>query len=126
MVKKIKILVISGFVFPLFSFAAIVSDCVNDASGGADCNFKDLMGMFNSFINWFFAISSVLATITCVLAAVKILSNPSNPKKRGEALGMFTKALIGMAIVLLAWLVMKTVIGALTNPNTNALRFFSN
>ncbi len=121
-----KIFLVLVIFSPLISLAAIVPDCVTGSGNGVDCGFSDLVKMFNSFIDWFLGISSVLATITCVMAGAKILLNPSNPGERTKAIGMFTKALIGIAIVLLAWIVMKTAIGVLVNPNTGALRFFSN
>ncbi len=131
--KKFKLFLFSTFFLPVASFAAIVPPCVTEplnasstGGSGLGCGFSDLVGMFNNFINWFLGISAVLATITCVYAAVKILSHPSNPGERTKALAMFGKALAGIAIVLLAWLVMKTVITALVNPSTDALRFFSN
>ncbi len=82
------------------------------------------MGMINSGITWILGMATVIAAITSVIAGGQILLNPGNSEKRSEALGMFKKALIGLLIVLLAWVVVKTAVGYIINPQTNGLRFF--
>ena len=91
-----------------------------------NCNFNDLTTLINNIINWFLGISVSVAAITFAIAGGIMLFNPNNPGKRGEALEMFKKTIIGIIIILVAWLVIHTVIAALVNQNTGALRFLGN
>ena len=81
--------------------------------------------LINNIINWFLTISVSVAAITFAIAGGKMLLNPENPTKRSEAIEMFKKTLIGMLVILGAWIVVHTVIGALTGSTsgTGALRF---
>ena len=56
-----------------------------------------------------------MAAITIAIAGGTILFNPDNAAKRTEALEMLKKTIYGIIIILVAWLVIHTVIAALTN-----------
>ena len=90
---------------------------------GPDCNFGSLTTLVNNIVDWFLGISVSVAAITFAIAGGKILFNPGNTTKRGEALGMFKKTIIGLLIILCAWLVIHTVIGALSSNSKSALQF---
>ena len=113
---KISAVVVS--LLPLTSFAAGLIPC-----SGVDCNFKSLTGLVNGVIDWFLGISVAVAAITFAIAGAKILLNPGNNTELTNAKGMFGKTIVGMIIILCAWLVIHTVISVLVDPNTGALRF---
>lgn len=87
------------------------------------CDFVAFAGLINNIINAFLGISVSVAAITFSIAGGKMLFNPSAPAKRAEAIEMFRKTVIGMLIILGAWIVIHAVVGALINSDTNALRF---
>ncbi len=116
-----KILPFLFFAFigvPMAALAAGLVPC-----NGPDCDFSSLATLVNNIINWFLGISVSVAAITFAIAGGEMLFNPGNTVKIEEALGMFKKTIIGILIVLCAWLIIHTVIAALVNSSTGALRF---
>ncbi len=105
---------------PLTSYAGIIT------CSGLDCNFDSFVSTINTIINTFLALSGFLAAGTFAYAASFILFDPANPAKRKDAKDMFLKTLKGLAIVLLSWFVIHTLIDWVVNPDFNALRFFQN
>ena len=88
------------------------------------CDVTEFFILINRIINWFLSISGSIAAITFSIAGIKILFNPSKPEQISEGWAMFRKTVIGMIIVLCAWLVVHTVVSALVAPY--ALRFLGN
>ena len=91
----------------------------------AENGFKAFSTMINDIINWFITISVSIAAITFAIAGGRMLMNPENSGEREKAKEMFKKTVIGMLIVLGAWLIVHTIVTTLvaTNDPTNALRF---
>jgi hypothetical protein len=88
------------------------------------CDFNALVRMVNFVINWFVGISISVAAITFAVAGGKMLLHPDQEGEREAAKEMFKKTIIGMLIVLGAWLVVHTVVGALTSGSgATPLRF---
>jgi len=86
--------------------------------------FSAFSTMINTIINWFISISATVAAITFSIAGAQMLLNPDNPGKRQDAIEMFKKTVIGLLIILGAWLVIHTVISTLVKSD-KALRFFN-
>jgi len=105
---------------PLVSFSAgiIPSDAEIAANG-----FGAFAGMINMVINTFLQLSVVIATITFAYAGANMLLHPDNPGEREKAKDMFKKTVLGLIIVLVAWLVVNTIVSTLVNPGSGALRF---
>jgi len=108
---------------PIIVFAAGLIPCDGVT---VKCDFNAFAGLINNIINWFIGISAGVAAITFSIAGAKMLFNPDNPTKRQEAIGMFKKTVIGMLIVLGAWLIVHTIVSALVKPESGALRFLGN
>ena len=136
--RKISAVLLSLMIFlPTIAFAAgfIPTDAqINgyyDASGKfiAGNGFCAFAGMINTILKWFIDMSVAVAAITFSIAGGKMLLNPENASKRTEAIEMFKKTVVGLLIVLGAWLAIHTVITILV-PNstgsTGALRFLDN
>ena len=94
-----------------------------DGSDQKPCNFSEMAKTVNRVINWFISMSAVVAAITFAWAGIKMFINPENPGKIGEAMEMFKKTAIGLIIVLVAWLIVKTVVSQFVDPSINALRY---
>src|ERR1035437_4271337 len=122
--KTFAILLSSVIILPSIAFAAGLIPC--DGSATNPCDFNAVVTLINTGIDWFTGISVAVAAITFSIAGANILLHPDSAAERTNSWNMFTKTLIGMIIVLGAWLVLHTAIKAIINPNTNALRFLGN
>jgi hypothetical protein len=89
------------------------------------CDFTEFAIMINRIINWFISISVSVAAITFSIAGANMLLHPDNAGEREKAKSMFIKTIIGMLIVLGAWLIIHTIITSLVSSSTNALRFLN-
>ncbi|MEK7072096.1 MAG: pilin, partial [Patescibacteria group bacterium] len=90
------------------------------------CDFNAFAAMINKIIDWFIGISITVATITFIIAGAKILTNPESGSEREAAKEMFKKTVIGLFIILTAWLIVNTIVSTLVDTSTGALRFLSN
>ena len=63
---------------------------------------------------------TIVAAITFSIAGGKMLLNPENASKRTEAIAMFQKTVIGLLIVLGAWLVIHAAITILVPNSTGS------
>ena len=122
--NKISAIIISSIIIlPSVAFAAGLIPCDGVT---VKCDFNAFAQLINNIINWFIGISASVAAITFSIAGAQILFNPDKPEKIEEAKGMFVKTAIGMLIILGAWLIVHTIIAAIVNPSTGALRFLGN
>jgi len=119
---------IHKIIIALFSLVFLLPTIIFAANSlipcsGVDCNFSSFAALVNNVINWFLSISATVAAITFSWAGIQMLLNPDNPGKRQDALEMFKKTVIGMIIILVAWLVIHTIIVTLLRDPNSALRF---
>jgi len=87
------------------------------------CDFKEAEILINRVINWFLSMAIIIMGGTLTYAGVNIIFNPGNATVLKESQEMFKKSIIGLFIVLFAWLIIHTIITALVNPSVNADRF---
>lgn len=118
--KILFVIILAIILLPKVSFAAGLIPCDGVT---VPCDFKAFAQLINGIINWFLGISVSVAAITFAYAGAQMLFNPDEPKKLEDAKAMFKKTIIGMIIILGAWLIINTIVGALVNESTNALRF---
>jgi hypothetical protein len=118
--KLISILLSSVILLPTIAFAASLIPCDGVTKV---CDFNAFMTMINGFITRFLELSVVIAAVTFSIGGAKILLNPGNPTERQKAMEMFKKTVIGMLIVLGAWLIVHTIVTAVARDPNSALRF---
>ena len=80
-----------------------------------DCGFNDLIVLSQNLITDLVLISTLLATMAFIYAAVLLLTSGGNPSKKDEAKKVFTKVLIGYLWILGAWLLVYTISTVLLN-----------
>ncbi len=84
------------------------------------CGFGGVLAIIQNLINFLIAISIIIATIIIVWAGVMYIMSATNPESRSTANKMLMNAVIGIIIILSAWLmvdfVMKTLYGGQFGP----------
>lgn len=119
--KKLLAFGIPSLIFlPLIASAQGLVPC-----SGTDCNFDSIIQLVNNAINYFLTIAASVAAVTFAIAGGKMLLNPNNPGERTKAKSMFKNTIIGLIIVLCAWLAVYTVIKWIAPNADYALRFLS-
>jgi hypothetical protein len=80
-----------------------------DGSAQGMCKVCDIVELGMNILNFFVFFSTLLATLLFVNAGVLYLFSPANPGNISKAHKIFTNTLIGILIILCAWLVVDTV-----------------
>ncbi len=88
-----------------------------------DCDFSSVFELINKLID--FLITDLLlpvAVLMFVYAGYKYITAEGNPGKRADVKKMVGHLILGMLIILLAWVIVKTLLGVI--GYTNELYFF--
>lgn len=81
---------------------------------GPDCNTCSVIQLVNNVISFLVTILSVLAVIVLVFAGFKMVTSGGNQTAWEDGKSMFGNVIIGIIIVLAAWLIVDTLLGMLT------------
>ena len=109
--------------YVIFTFVlclASVPSLVNAQAGGLvtcegpDCNWCTLVSMINGLVTWLIAFLSIIAVTVMVIAGFKMVTSGGNTAAWESGKTMFTNVVIGIIIVLAAWLIVDTVLQTLT------------
>lgn len=88
---------------------------------GMRCRACDLVSLGNNILNWFVAIMAGIISLMFALGGFTMLMSGGNSGKVSEGKEMMTNAIIGLLIVLSAWLIVntifKTVVGGSISGN---------
>ncbi len=79
-------------------------------NNGPMCGFSDFMGMLNRIINYIFVLVLPISAIMFTYAGFLYISSAADPKKRTAAKNAMTKLVIGVIIIMLAWIIVKTIL----------------
>lgn len=117
--SAIKVLVISLFLVSLLGVATIayaqaplVPTCAGD-----DCGAADFFILLDKIIKYFvFTLAVPVATIAIVYAGIIMASNPGKEGKRTEGKEIIEAAVIGLVLVIGAWLIVTTIVKSLVKP----------
>jgi hypothetical protein len=80
---------------------------------GLDCSVCNLVDMANEVIKWLIAILFIVFAILLFIAGWKLVTSVGNPSAMSDAKAKITNAIIGILIVLTAWLIIDTFVRAL-------------
>ena len=125
--RNTKVFLIILFIFLILPVAVRATDdisvqgnfipCGEYDSGGLDeCDFYDLIRLVQNVLNWIVLISFPVAIITFAWAGFLLLTT-GVVDKRTEAKKMLWSVVIGFAIILAAWLIVRTIVNTLLAPN---------
>ncbi|MEX2341146.1 MAG: pilin, partial [Candidatus Paceibacterota bacterium] len=81
--------------------------------GQQPCTTEDVVKFANNLITWLISILGVIAVIALMIVGFKLVTSAGNPSAWAEAKGMFTNIVIGIIIILAAWLVVDTIMKGL-------------
>lgn len=124
--KIIAIILSSIILLPILATAQGIIPPDTDIAENGFCAFA---GMINTIINWLISMSAVIAAVTFSIAGARMLLHPEDPGERQKAIEMFKKTVIGLIIILFAWLAVHAIVAALvpnSSGSTGALRFLGN
>ena len=105
------VLAFAILVFPAGVMAQGLVPC-----GGEDdpCGTEDIVKLVENVVEFLITILSALAVIVMVYAGFRMVTAGGNENEWQAAKGMFTNVVIGIIIVLAAWLIVDTILELLT------------
>lgn len=81
---------------------------------GPDCNACKLVEMVNKIVNFLIVLLTILATFVLVIAGFRMVTSGGNSSAWDSAKQSFLNVIIGFILVLAAWLIVDTILKALT------------
>lgn len=91
-----------------------IVDNNNACAESGDCKFQDLLNLFGKVFEFFVIIIAVpLTTLAIAYGGFLYLVSSTNEGKRSEAKSIITNAVIGLAIALAAYVIVKSLLIAL-------------
>ena len=91
---------------------------VPDVCRTCPCGFGGVLAIIQNVINFIIAISIIIATIIIAWAGGLYMLSATNPESRSLANKMLINAVVGLCIVLSAWLIVDFVMKTLYNSNS--------
>lgn len=83
--------------------------------GQEPCTTEHVVAFANNVITWLISILGVIAVIALIITGFKLVVSAGNPSAWSAAKEMFTNIVIGIIIILAAWLVVDTILKGFTN-----------
>lgn len=122
MIKKILkfsplLLILPIFLFPLASVEAqgfLTCD-------GVDCSACNLVDTANIVIKWLFGIIFMIFAVMMMIAGFKLVTSGGNTSALEDAKSKFTNAIVGLIIVMAAWLLVDTIMRGLLKGGTGEI-----
>ncbi len=140
--KKIFFLLsISAFLFPVISFAqqgggtgnlptgtpsnaggsfyGITYECAPKTVNGTgttiygECDFDDLVAAVLYLVNWATGFAIAFCVVVIAYAGAELMISGDNSSARSKAKGRLYKVLVGLVIILIAWLIVRLITSAL-------------
>ena len=105
----------------------IVTDCGYDIGKngkGRVCGFTDVIALISRIITYIIVLVIPIAAIVIAYAGFLFLTSGGNPAKKTAAKKAITSAIVGIIIILAAWLIVKTIVSALGVDTTENNLFF--
>jgi hypothetical protein len=119
--KQIGIHVATFSLLVLLTAPAIVSSAGMPGQivtcDGVNCTVCDIAKVAQNVLNTGIFVAVFLSAILFAWAGFKYLTNITNPGGVNEAKTLFENVLIGLLIILGAWLIIDTLMRTLVNPN---------
>lgn len=76
---------------------------------GTDCTFCDFADMANTILVWLIGFMFIIFAIIMLMAGFGLVTSGGNPSAKSAAKDKFMNAIVGLIIVLSAWLIVDTI-----------------
>lgn len=103
---------ITIFLLPQVAFGQALVACT-----GVNCNFCSLAQTVDNVIEWLIAFMVVVAVILLAYAGIRMVISAGDTGAVQEAKTLFTNVVIGIIIILAAWMIVDTILKALTGSD---------
>jgi hypothetical protein len=87
---------------------------------GPDCNACHLVALANNVFNFIITLAVIIGTIGLIVAGLGMVTSGGNTESWARAKRIFGNVIIGFIIILAAWLIVDTVLQALTGEGLEA------
>lgn len=106
-----------GLVFSLIVLAPLDASAAIIPCGEANnpCTACDAFGLISNALSYLVGLITLVIVLVIVWAGIQIVTSKGDPGSISKAKGMLWNAIVGFAILLVAWLGVDTVIKVLTN-----------
>lgn len=110
----------------LFLFSATIVSAQNGLipCTGVDCDACHFVDLGNSLLNWLIGVLMVIFAIIAVSAGFKLVTSAGNIQAKSDAKNKLVSAIIGLIIVLAAWLLIDTIMRGLLNSEEGEITGF--
>jgi hypothetical protein len=112
-------------IFPIVSFAqtqntfsGIVPNCGSALDPNGECNFNSVVDTARTVANEIFIIGMALAPIILAYVGYLLVTSGDKPDKRSQAKKIAWNVVIGIVIMMLAWLFVTLILNGLLNKKT--------
>jgi len=132
-VFKINILFVFGLLAIAFLSFLLLTPAPTYAQGlaqlaecsGPDCGTCEVIRLANGLIMWLIGFVFLLFALLLMRAGVKLVTSGGNPSALQSAKDSFINALIGLIIILAAWLIVDTLMRALVGDSRSGALVWS-
>ncbi len=112
-----------AFCLPIVVSAAGLVPC--GGPGEAACNTDFVVSFVSGLINFLISMLGVIAMIVLVYAGFRMVVSMGNEAEWTKAKSLFTNVIIGIILILAAWLIVDTIMRVLTGEGLNYWSDFS-
>jgi hypothetical protein len=85
-------------------------------SAEEQCGFYDLLRLVKNVLDWLVMISFSVAIITFAWAGIVLTTSGGNAGQKDKAKKMLLSVVIGFAIIVAAWLIVRTIVNVILEP----------
>ncbi len=101
----------------------IVPECDGSKTDASGCGFQQFLALISSIITYLLWIATPIAAVAFFFAGYLYLTAGGNTGKIEEAHSIFWSALVGIIIMLSAWLLINTIVTSLVADKSFMLKF---
>jgi len=109
--------IFSFLVIALLPDNAVAQGIFNGVCEGTECSACHIALLGNTLISWLIGFITILFAVLIVVAGFGLVVSNGNPSALTAAKSRFTNAIIGLLIVLSAWLIVDTLMRGLIGGN---------
>jgi heme/copper-type cytochrome/quinol oxidase subunit 2 len=113
--KKLStiVLAVALFALPLVGLAATVNPVTAPAGGPAASTANSVGDLIVFIINIALGIVGLIAVLFLIIGGFRYVTSAGNEEAAGQAKKMITNAIIGIVIIILAFVIVRVVVNAL-------------